>query len=50
MRRALREARAKLPVHAPEVKLKAIRRAAEYSFPTGEIEQMLGEIEQGYRD
>jgi len=31
------------------VKLKAVRRAAGYSFPTAGIEQMLEEIEQGYR-
>lgn len=48
VRRALREARASRPKTEPESKLRAIRRAAEYSFPTGDIEQMLGEIEQGY--
>ncbi len=30
-------------------KLTAIRRAAQFSFPTTGIDQMLGEIEQGYR-
>jgi len=49
VRRALREARARRPVTEPEMKLKAIRRAAEYSFPSGDIEQMLKEIEQGYQ-
>lgn len=49
VRRALREARRQKPVTQTESKLKAIRRAAEYSFPTGEIQQILHEIEQGYR-
>jgi hypothetical protein len=50
VRRALREARATLPVHDPETRLKAIRRAAKYSLPTADIEQMLSEIERGYLD
>jgi predicted 2-oxoglutarate/Fe(II)-dependent dioxygenase YbiX len=49
VRRALREARARRPVSEPEAKLKAIRRAAEYSFPTGDIDQILSEIERGYQ-
>ena len=49
VRRVLREARSRRPVSEPETKLKAIRRAAEYSFPTCEIDQMLKEIEQGYQ-
>ena len=48
VRRTLREARSRQPVHEPQSKLKAVRRAAEYSFPTADIEQMLGEIERGY--
>jgi hypothetical protein len=36
-------------VNDPEARLKAIRRAAEYSFPTGDIDQMLREIERGYQ-
>ena len=48
VRRILREARSRQPVHEPQLKLKAVRRAAEYSFPTADIEQMLGEIERGY--
>jgi hypothetical protein len=50
VRRALREARAALPVHDPETRLKTIRRAAMYSLPTADIEQMLSEIERGYLD
>lgn len=49
VRRALREARESKPVNDPETKLKAIRRAAEFSFPTADIEQMLEEIEPGSR-
>jgi hypothetical protein len=49
VRRTLREARTQQSVKDPAVKLKAIRRAAEYSFPTADIDQMLREIEQGYQ-
>jgi len=49
VRRTLREARSRKPVSDAESKLKAIRRAAEYSFPTSDIDQMLREIEQGYQ-
>jgi hypothetical protein len=48
VRRVLREARASRPVIDPETKLKAVRRGAQYSFPTGEVSQMLREIEKGY--
>jgi hypothetical protein len=50
VRRVLREARSIRSVVEPESKLKAVRRAVQYSFPTGDVEQMLNEIEQGYRD
>jgi hypothetical protein len=49
VRRTLREARASRPVIDPETKLKAVRRGAKYSFPTADVEQMLSEIERGYR-
>lgn len=48
VRRTLREARAQKPVKDAETKLKAIRRASGYSFPSCDIEQMIKEIEQGY--
>ncbi len=48
VRRALRDARAARPVIEAENKLKAVRRAAGYSFPTGDVKQMLSEIERGY--
>jgi len=47
-RRVLREARSQQASGDPERKLKAIRKAATYSFPTADIEQMLAEIERGY--
>ena len=49
VRRALREARASQPLHDQQFKLRAIRKAAEYSFPTADIDQMLEEIERGYQ-
>lgn len=49
VRRALREARTSRPAIEPQTKLKAIRRAATYSFPTADVAQMLEEIERGYQ-
>ena len=49
VRRALREARTSRPAIEPEAKLKAVRRAAAYSFPTADVGQMLDEIERGYQ-
>ena len=43
---ALREARRR--ERRIEDKLAVVRKAAQYSFPTADIEQMLREIEQGY--
>jgi hypothetical protein len=34
------------PIDEREAKLKAVREAAEYSFPTADIAQMLEEIER----
>lgn len=48
VRQALRAARRREPLHDSEKKLNAIRAAARHSFPTGEIDQILAEIEQGY--
>jgi hypothetical protein len=48
VRRTLRTARAAQSMGDPRVKLNAIRKAATYSFPTADIDQMLREIEQGY--
>ncbi len=48
VRRALRTARSGQPVREAHAKLKAIRKAAEYSFPTADIKEILGQIERGY--
>ena len=50
VRRTLRDARMRKPAVDSESKLKAVRRAAQFAFPTADIEDMLGEIERGYRD
>ena len=50
VRRALRQVRESRPRLEPQVKLKAVRRAAEYSFPTADIGQMIEEIERGYQE
>ena len=47
-RQALRGAQRGESVRSVESKLAAIRRAAKYSFPTGDIDQMNEEIERGY--
>lgn len=47
-RRALREARRREPQGDLESKLRVVRTAAKYEFPTADIDQMLAEIEQGY--
>lgn len=49
VRRALRQAREQKPSNDSETKLKAVRRGAEFSFPTADMEQMLSEIERGYQ-
>lgn len=48
VRQALRAARRQEPKRAAQEKLDAIRRAAEHDFPSGDIDQMLAEIERGY--
>jgi hypothetical protein len=48
VRQALRAARRQEPEREAQEKLDAIRRAAEHDFPTGDIDQMLAEIERGY--
>lgn len=48
VRQALRQARRDEPSGSPARKLEAIRRAVRHDFPSGEIEDMLAEIERGY--
>jgi predicted 2-oxoglutarate/Fe(II)-dependent dioxygenase YbiX len=48
VREAIREARRRSPAKDRAAKLRAIQRASEHDFPTGDIGQMLAEIERGY--
>ena len=47
VRLRLREAKRNGPARKAEKKLRAIRVAASYSFPTTDMDQMLAEIEAG---
>ncbi len=47
VRQALRAARRDEPVIDPRRKLAAVREAARYAYPTGDIDVMLAEIERG---
>ncbi len=49
VRRVLREARRREPEGDVGKKLDVIRAASKNSFPTADIDQMLDEIERGYR-
>jgi len=49
VRRALREARSQRASRDPRSKLKSVRWAAEHTFPTADITQMLEEIGEGYK-
>jgi 16S rRNA C1402 N4-methylase RsmH len=48
VRQALQQARRQEPLGSVEKKLQAIRAAVKHEFPTGDINQMLAEIESGY--
>jgi hypothetical protein len=48
VRQALRAARRQEPRIDAERKLKAIRASVRHQFSTGDIEQMLAEIERGF--
>lgn len=48
VREALRGALRVLPSGDTDKKLAAIRAAARHEFPTGDIEQMIAEIQRGY--
>jgi hypothetical protein len=50
VRDAIREARRRSPAKDRAAKLQAIQKAFEHDFPTGEIGQMLEEIERGYSE
>ena len=48
VRQALRSAGQSEPLREAAKKLDVVRAAARHSYPTGDIDQMLGEIEKGY--
>ena len=48
VRQALESARRREPTKTYEKTMEAVRTAITYEFPTGDIDQMLREIEQGY--
>jgi hypothetical protein len=48
VRQVLRQAERDLPTEDPDRKLAAIRAAVRHEFPTGDIDEMLGDIERGY--
>ena len=50
VRQAVRAVRRQEPSVGTERKLAALRAGLRHQFPTADIEQMLGEIEQGYTD
>jgi hypothetical protein len=50
VRQALEHARRREPSGTVSKKLEAIQAAAEHDYPTGDIENMLAEIEAGYRN
>lgn len=50
VRQALRAQRRQEPIRDAGEKLKAIREAARYCFPAGDVDEMNAEIERGYRD
>ena len=48
VRQSLRAARRAIPGISAKKKLDVVRAATRHAFPTADIDQMLGEIEQGY--
>jgi hypothetical protein len=48
VRDALRSARARETYPDAEPKLRAVREALSYDYPTGDIEELLADIERGY--
>ena len=48
VRQALRVARRSVPGTGTKKKLEVVRSATHHAFPTGDVQQMLREIERGY--
>lgn len=49
VRQALRAARRQERPHDQQSKLGVLQKAMSYEFPSGDIEEMLSDIEQGYK-
>ena len=49
VRQTLRAARRQVPVTDTKKKLEVVSAAVQHTFPTGDIDQMLREIDQGYQ-
>jgi ribosome maturation protein Sdo1 len=50
VRDALRAARQEAIYPDPERKLRAVREALTHAYPTGDIDEVVADIELGYRD
>jgi hypothetical protein len=50
VRNALRTARQEALYPDPEPKLRAVREALAHAYPIGDIDEVLADIELGYRD
>ncbi len=50
VRQALRAARRRQAAAPAERKLHVVREAVRHEYPTGEIDEMLGDIERGYTE
>lgn len=48
VRQTLRAARREQPSIEASRKLRAVRQAVKHNFPTGDIEEMIADIERGY--
>jgi hypothetical protein len=48
VRLALREARRRQPARDSTKKLEVVRSAVRHNYPTGDIDQMLEDVERGY--
>lgn len=49
VREAIQKARASQPSRKAEDKVRFVRAAVKHAYPTADIDQMLAEIEAGYR-
>jgi hypothetical protein len=48
VRQVLRTARREQETGDPDRKMAAVRTAVRHAFPTGDVDQMLAEVERGY--